>query len=105
MTREGVRTDVYRMAGERLPARVWELDQQGNIRRIVIQDRAGRILFEVPLAPGVVGPILRPVWAAVGATAALSAANGVVVERVARRKPGRRRARGRRSDRHAVART
>jgi hypothetical protein len=47
-----------------------------------IKDKDGRTLIEVPLTIGVVGVILVPVWAAIGAIAALVAEATVVVEKV-----------------------
>ncbi|MBC6938643.1 MAG: DUF4342 domain-containing protein [Anaerolineae bacterium] len=65
-----------------LVAKIKQLLHEGNIRRIIIKDRDGRTLIEVPLTLGVVGMILVPVWAAIGAIAALVAEATVVVEKV-----------------------
>ncbi|MDL1926870.1 DUF4342 domain-containing protein [Anaerolineae bacterium AMX1] len=66
----------------KLVAKIKQLLHEGNIRRIIIKDRDGRTLIEVPLTLGVVGMILVPVWAAIGAIAALVAEATVVVEKV-----------------------
>jgi hypothetical protein len=42
----------------------------------------GRTLLELPLTLGVVGAVLAPVWAALGALAALAADLRIVVEKV-----------------------
>ena len=55
---------------------------QGNIRRIIIKNDEGRTLIEIPLTLGVVGIALAPIWAALGAIAALVADLTVVVEKV-----------------------
>jgi hypothetical protein len=58
--------------GEDLLKKVKELIHQGNIRRIIIKDEAGKPYIEIPLTLGVVGVVLAPVFAAVGALAALA---------------------------------
>ena len=54
---------------------------EGNIRRIVLKDESGKILLEIPVTIGVVGAVLLPVWAAIGAAAALVAKMTIVIER------------------------
>jgi hypothetical protein len=61
---------------------VKELVHEGNIRRITIQNEEGKTLIEVPLTLGVVGAVLLPVWAAIGAIAALVTDCTIVVEKI-----------------------
>lgn len=61
-----------RVAGEDLLRKVKELAHEGNIRRIIIKDDQGKTYLEVPLSIGVVGALLLPVWAAIGALAAMA---------------------------------
>lgn len=75
-------TEEFRVKGDELVAKIKQLLHEGNIRRIVIKDKDGGTLIEVPLTLGVVGAILVPVWAAIGAIAALVAEATVVVEKV-----------------------
>ena len=77
-----VRTEEFQVSGEMLVAKIKELLHKGNIRRITIKDQAGDTLIEIPLTLGVVGVILVPVWAAIGAIAALVAKLTIVIERV-----------------------
>ena len=74
-------TEEYRFSGEELVSRIKELVHEGNIRRIIIKNEEGRSLIEIPLTLGVIGAALLPVWAAVGAIAAMAANYTVVVER------------------------
>jgi len=74
-------TEEFRVNGEQLVAKIKEILHEGNIRRLIIKDKDGRTLIEVPLTIGVVGAILVPVWAAIGAIAALVAEATVVVEK------------------------
>ena len=71
----------YRVAGEKLLSKVKELLQEGNIRRITIKNDDDKTLIEIPLTIGVVGAAIFPVWAAVGAIAALVTDCSIEVER------------------------
>lgn len=73
--------EEFIVSGEQLLAKVNELIREGNIRRIVIRDRDDKSLIELPLTIGVVGTVLAPVLAAVGAIAALVTECKIVVER------------------------
>jgi hypothetical protein len=77
----GVRTEEFRVNGEELLAKIKELIHEGNIRRIIIKNRDGKTLMEFPLTFGVVGAVLAPTLAAVGAVAALIGEATVVVEK------------------------
>jgi hypothetical protein len=74
-------TEEFSVTGEEILTKIKELIHEGNIRRIIIKDKEGRTLIEVPLTLGVVGAILVPVWAAIGAVAALVAEATLVVEK------------------------
>jgi hypothetical protein len=73
--------EEYSVCGEDLLSRVKELVREGNIRRITIRSAEGNTLIEIPLAIGVVGAMLLPVWAAIGAIAALVTNCTIAVER------------------------
>lgn len=73
--------EEYSVRGEDLLTRVKELVREGNIRRITIRSDEGNTLIEIPLAIGVVGAMLLPVWAAIGAVAALVTNCTIAVER------------------------
>jgi DNA-binding Lrp family transcriptional regulator len=74
-------SEEYEVRGEDLLSRVKELVREGNIRRITIRSEQGNTLIEIPLAIGVVGAMLLPVWASVGALAALVTNCTIAVER------------------------
>ncbi len=82
MPDENVRYEEFRVDGEQLVAKIKEILHEGNVRRIIIKNEKGEILIEVPLTIGVVGVVLLPVWAALGAIAALVANLTIVVEKV-----------------------
>ena len=82
MTEQNVRTEEYVVSGDKVVATVKELLHESNIRRISLQDEQGKTLIEIPLTLGVIGVLLIPTWAAVGAIAALVAHLKIVVEKV-----------------------
>ena len=77
-----VRVEEVEVTGEKLLATVRELAHEGNVRRIVIRNAKGVTLLEIPLVLGIAGAVFAPVWAAIGALAALLAKFTLVIERV-----------------------
>jgi hypothetical protein len=75
-------TEEIQTTGEELVARVKELVHEGNVRRVIVKNEEGKTLIEIPLTLGVVGALLLPVAAALGAIAALVTDCTIVVERV-----------------------
>jgi len=66
--------------GENVVERLKQLIHEGNVRRVVIQHQ-GRTVAEFPLTAGVVGAVLAPVLAAIGAIVALLKDCTIQVER------------------------
>jgi hypothetical protein len=79
---EKVHKEEYQVSGEQVVGKIKELVHEGNIRRITLKNEEGRTLIEIPLTIGVVGAVLLPVWAAIGAIAALAANLTIVIEKV-----------------------
>ena len=73
MAEEGDRKNEFRVSGEDLLKKVKDLIREGNVRKIIIQDEQGKTYLEIPLTFGVVGVVLAPVLAAIGALAAMAA--------------------------------
>jgi hypothetical protein len=82
MAEKKTRIEEFNVNGEELLTRIKELLRQGNIRRVIIKNKEGRILMEIPLTIGVVGALLAPTLAAIGAIAALLTEATIVVEKV-----------------------
>ena len=79
---EKVRAEEFRVSGEELLAKVKELVREGKVRRVVIKNEAGKVLIDIPLTVGVVGAVVAPQAAAVGAIAALLGHCTIMIERV-----------------------
>jgi hypothetical protein len=73
--------ESFHLNGENLLKKVKELIAEGNIKKITILNKEGRELASFPLTYGVVGVLLMPVLAAVGAIAALISECTITVER------------------------
>jgi hypothetical protein len=75
------RRETFRVSGEELLKKIRELVREGNIRTITISDKNGKPIVVLPLTIGVLGAIVAPTLAAVGAIAALVTECTVTVER------------------------
>ena len=82
MSEEQVRTEEFQVSGDALVAKIKELVHEGNIRHVAIKNEDGRTLVDIPLTLGVVGTLLAPQLAAIGAIAALVTRCTIAVERV-----------------------
>ncbi len=74
-------TEEFKVNGEDLLKKVKHLIAEGNIRRITIRNKEGKDLVVLPLTVGIVGAVLAPPLAAVGAIAALVTECTIIVER------------------------
>jgi hypothetical protein len=75
------RTEEFKVEGEKLIAKIKEILHEGNIRRIIIKDKEGKTVMEIPMTLGVVGVLIAPQLAASGAIAALITEATIVVEK------------------------
>lgn len=73
--------ETFTTTGEHLLKKIKELIEEDNVRKIIIKDKSGKELMTFPLTIGVVGAVLAPVLAAVGALAALIGECTLSVER------------------------
>jgi hypothetical protein len=87
MPDNNIHTEEFQINGDMLVAKIKELLHEGNIRRITVKNEEGQTLIEIPLTLGVVGAVLLPVWAALGAIAALVAKLTIVIEKVEDNRP------------------
>ncbi|MGD2247042.1 MAG: DUF4342 domain-containing protein [Candidatus Methanofastidiosia archaeon] len=66
---------------DQLIERVKELIHEGNVRRIIVKNEEGKLLLEIPVTVGVIGALIAPWLAALGAIAALATRCTIIVER------------------------
>ena len=74
-------TEEFRVEGEKIISKIKELLHEGNIRKVIIKDKDEKVLMEIPVTIGVVGVLIAPQLAALGAIAALLTEATVVVEK------------------------
>src|SRR6266567_41400 len=72
--------EELQVMGEQLVSKVKELIHEGNVRRIIIKQE-GHTILEIPLTVGLVGAVVAPMWAAIGAIGALLAQCSIEVVR------------------------
>lgn len=73
--------ESFKAESDNVVEKIRALVHEGNVRRVVVQ-HGGRTIAEFPLTAGVVGAVLAPVVAAIGAIVALLKDCSVQVERV-----------------------
>lgn len=73
--------ETFRVSGEEIGAKVREIVREGNATRIIIKNDKDETIMEFPLTVGAVGLILAPMFAAVGALAALAMDYTIIVEK------------------------
>ena len=78
---EKFKKEEFKVSGEDVVKKIKELVKEGNIRRIIIKNENNETLIEIPLTLGAVGIVLLPIWAAVGAIAALVTKCTIVIEK------------------------
>jgi len=74
-------TEEFSVRSDDLVKKVKDILREGNVNRIIVRDEQGRLLLEVPAAAGLIGAILAPWLAALGAIAALVTECSISVER------------------------
>jgi hypothetical protein len=78
---EGHSKSEFKVTAEELLSKIRELIHEGNVRKIIIKNEKGETYLEIPVTIGLIGALLAPVFAAVGALAALAANFTIEVER------------------------
>jgi len=73
--------EEFSVSADDLIEKVKGLLHEGNVTRIIVKDEKGEVLFEMPTTIGVIGVVLAPWLAALGAVAALATNCKIVVER------------------------
>jgi hypothetical protein len=76
--------ETIKVQGGQLLDQTKKLIEEGNVRRVIIK-QGDDTVAEFPLSVGVVGAVLAPVLAAIGAIAALASDCTILVERVGKK--------------------
>ena len=79
--------EEFKVKSEEIIEKIKELIHEGNVRRLIIKDEDGKVYLEIPVTFGVIGAILAPVLAAVGAMAAMVA--NLKIEVIRTEEPGK----------------
>jgi hypothetical protein len=74
-------TEEFSVNSEDLVKKVKDLLHEGNVSKIIVRDEQGKLLLELPATAGVIGVVLAPWLAAVGAIAAFVSRCTISVER------------------------
>ncbi len=73
--------EEFKVSGEEILKKVKEIIKEGNARKIIIKNEKDESIMEIPLTFAVVGAVLLPVLAAVGAIAGIVTKCTLVVEK------------------------
>jgi hypothetical protein len=74
-------TEEFSVNSEDLVKKVKDLVHEGNVTKIIVRDEQGKLLLELPVTAGLIGAVLAPWLAALGAIAALVTRCTISVER------------------------
>lgn len=72
--------ESFKAESEQVVDKIRQIVHEGNVRRVIVKQH-GRTVAEFPLTAGVVGVVLAPVVAAIGAIIALAKDCTIHVER------------------------
>ena len=72
----------FHVSGDELLKKIKEIIHEGNVNRIIIKNEEGKTYLEIPVTIGVIGTVVAPVFAAIGALAAMAARFKIEVVRV-----------------------
>ena len=73
--------ETFFVNGENLLKKIKEIIAEGNVTKISISDKSGKEIMSFPVTLGVVGVVFAPIFAAVGALAALLTECKITVEK------------------------
>jgi len=76
-----VKKEEVKVSGNRVIETIKNILHEGHVRRLIIKNEEGETVIEVPLTIAAVGVLVAPVWAAIGAFAALVTECTIEVEK------------------------
>ena len=73
--------ESFKVSGDEILTKIKEIIREGNARRIIIKNEKDETIMEFPLTIGAIGVVLAPLYAAIGAIAALAMNCTIIVEK------------------------
>lgn len=73
--------EEFKVEGKKVVSKVKSLIKEGNVRKITVKDKKGKVILSLPVTAGVVGAILLPPLVVIGAVAALLTECTITVQR------------------------
>lgn len=73
--------ESFKVSSSEIVEKIKQIVKEGNARRIIIKNEKGDTVMEFPVTAGVIGIVIAPMLAAVGAIAALMTNATVIVVR------------------------
>lgn len=73
--------EEFVIESDQLIETIKKLIHEGNVRRIIIKDENDKLLLEIPVTIGVIGVLIAPWLAALGAIAAIATRCTIIVEK------------------------
>jgi len=73
--------EEFEVASDELVKKTKEILHEGNVTKLIVEDEEGKTLLEIPVTVGLVGVILAPWLAALGAIAAIATKCKIKVEK------------------------
>jgi len=73
--------EEFEVASDELVKKTKEILHEGNVNKLIVEDEEGKTLLEIPVTVGLVGVILAPWLAALGAIAAIATRCKIKVEK------------------------
>jgi len=79
--KENSNQESFKVSGDELLSKIKEIIKEGNARKVIIKNEKEETIMEFPLTIGAIGVVLAPMFAAIGAIAALATDCTIVVEK------------------------
>lgn len=80
--KEQTNQESFQVSGGELLSKIKEIIKEGKARKVIIKNQKGEIIKEFSLKAGVIGAILIPQLAAIGAIAAMAKDWTIIVEKM-----------------------
>jgi hypothetical protein len=74
-------SEEFEVRSDELVKKIKEILHEGNVNKLIVEDEQGKTLLEIPAAAGLVGALVAPWLAALGAIAAIATKCKIKVER------------------------